>query len=108
VTVAFDGGEISGTVRDDQGRPASGAVVAIVPADPGRKERTRNGMTDQDGRFQIRGVPPGSYQAFAMTRVDCCAATESDFRQRYADHAANAVVTPKGAVTVTLRVIPGK
>jgi len=33
---------------------------------------------------------------------------ESDFRQRYADQAANAVVTPKGAVTVTLRLIAGK
>ena len=108
VVVAFDGGEISGTVQNGQGRPAAAAMVAILPADPGRKEHARNAITDQDGRFQIRGVPPGSYQAFSLASVDCCAMMESDFRQRYADQAANAVVTPKGAVTVTLRLIAGK
>jgi protocatechuate 3,4-dioxygenase beta subunit len=108
VVVAFDGGEVSGIVQNDQGKPTAAAMVAIIPAGPGRQDRARTAISDQDGRFQIRGVPPGSYQAFAMINVDCCAMAESDFRQRYADHAADTVVTPKGAVKVTLRVITGK
>ena len=42
---------LSGTVKDDSGRPVPGAIVSIR----GTRERTR---TDARGRFRLR-IPPG-------------------------------------------------
>jgi hypothetical protein len=60
-------GSISGRVTTDD-RPARGVTVLIVSAENVSGERvTSRAKTDQEGHFQVKGVPAGSYfvQAFA-------------------------------------------
>ncbi|HEU4632306.1 MAG TPA: carboxypeptidase regulatory-like domain-containing protein [Gemmatimonadaceae bacterium] len=51
-------GTLSGTVRDTAGRPIDGAHVRLDGADDGAA--VLEARTDADGRFMLRGVPPGT------------------------------------------------
>src|SRR5690348_1121515 len=53
-------GSIAGTVvLADGGAPAAGATVLVVNAQ-------RETRTDEDGRFVIADLPPGTYEVFAQ------------------------------------------
>jgi hypothetical protein len=51
------GGSIRGTVRDDAGQPVAGASVALIGC---RGRCPMVAQTAQDGRYHLRGVPPGA------------------------------------------------
>ena len=57
--------ELSGTVTDGSGRPLTDYTVLAFPTDPALwRPQARQIMTarpDQNGTFQIRGLPPGNY-----------------------------------------------
>lgn len=57
--------EINGTVTNGQGMPVTEYTVLAFPADPSLwRPGARQIMTarpDQNGKFQIRGLPPGDY-----------------------------------------------
>jgi dienelactone hydrolase len=57
-------GSISGTVRDDDGDPVAGSTV-LVSSPLGH---TYTAESDAQGRYQIRGVPPGRYVPVAGKR----------------------------------------
>ena len=53
---------VQGTVRDDSGAPASGALVEIVSADRGQEVPTvRVDVSDEEGHYTIDEIPPGDY-----------------------------------------------
>jgi hypothetical protein len=57
--------EINGTISDDRGAPVTEYTVLAFPADPTLwRPQARQIMTarpDQNGKYQIRGLPPGEY-----------------------------------------------
>ena len=57
--------EVNGTLTDDRGTPITDYTVLAFPADASLwRPQARQIMTarpDQNGRFQIRGLPPGDY-----------------------------------------------
>jgi hypothetical protein len=58
------GGTVSGAVETIEGRPVAGAVVSLVPAEPGvLVARNLMARTDERGGFSISGVPDGKYRA---------------------------------------------
>ena len=64
-------GSISGHVTIDE-RPARGVTVLLVSAEYSTIEKARSkATTDNEGHFQMRGVPAGSYflQAFAPALI---------------------------------------
>jgi hypothetical protein len=69
VLIAFDGGEVSGSVEDANGAPLSGAVVRLL-TDPPRFDKPNCAQTDQDGRFWFRQIRPGEYWLFALKFVE--------------------------------------
>jgi len=67
VVLRPSGGLLRGTVTDASNRPVQNAVVAIIPEAAlsrrvDRKQTYRTERTDQNGVFESRGLPPGSYR----------------------------------------------
>jgi hypothetical protein len=65
--------------------PTADAVVVAVPearfrSDPGRY---RKAVTDQRGRFRLRGLPPGDYTLYAWESVDGEAYYNPEFLRSY-------------------------
>jgi hypothetical protein len=63
-------GSISGTVLDENGNTVSGAKVEAVNARNGFQGAVRYFRTNDDGRFQIEGLPLGDYRVFAKKEED--------------------------------------
>lgn len=54
-----------GRVLDNQRQPPANVMIVLVPADSQRPDLFKTATTDLAGHFQIQGVAPGSYLAFA-------------------------------------------
>lgn len=52
--------ELSGIVNDEKGRPLEGAIVSIFGRD--LEQGARTAFTDDEGRFEVSGLPPGDYR----------------------------------------------
>lgn len=59
------GGGIEGKVTDPKGAVVVGASVVV--SDP-MNSRTLNATTDQDGKYKIEGLPPGTYSLTVSAR----------------------------------------
>ena len=64
------GHEVKGLItsalrRDNQRQPPAPIVVEVTPADKSAAHRTT--LTDEDGRFEVRGLPDGEVRVFAHT-----------------------------------------
>jgi protocatechuate 3,4-dioxygenase beta subunit len=72
ISVAPDGGELEGTVLDREDTPVAGAIVVLIPEPMFRSHHNRyfEMETDQYGHFEIHGVVPGTYKAFAWEDVE--------------------------------------
>jgi Carboxypeptidase regulatory-like domain len=72
LVASADGGSVTGVVMDAQGQPLANAVVVAAPEARlrGRTDRFKKTISDQNGRFGLRGIRPGSYTVFAWESVD--------------------------------------
>lgn len=63
---------VSGIVVDDEGKPIAGAMVMLIgdPRTGAFSGPVGNAMAREDGRFEIDGVPAGSYRANASIMVN--------------------------------------
>jgi len=67
VVLSLRGATLDGAVRLDD-KPATGSYVAVL-ADPLRPEQpylNKFATADQDGKFSIQGLAPGSYRVYAF------------------------------------------
>jgi Carboxypeptidase regulatory-like domain len=66
--------ELSGTVQDASGRPASDFTIIVFPADTHywqpQARRIASARPGTDGRFTFRGLPPGDYRMTAVSDVE--------------------------------------
>jgi Carboxypeptidase regulatory-like domain len=72
VVYSSNTGTVAGSVTNKDELPAPGAMVVLVP-DAGshqKPDQYKTSPTDQYGHFEVRGVPPGHYRAFAWEKVD--------------------------------------
>ncbi len=65
VLLSSDGGTVDGVVSNPDKSPASGATVALVPADKELLRLYRTVTTGPDGKYSFRGVRPGEYKVLA-------------------------------------------
>jgi hypothetical protein len=81
VTISSRGARVQGTAKDADGLPAAGVWVVLVPAEAHRHEfhLFKQQITDQYGRFDIRGIAPGDYKLFSWEQVEPNAWEDPDF-----------------------------
>jgi len=85
LVVSAKGGVIEGVAVDRKGEPFANAIVVAVPEGRMRTriDHYRNTVTDQAGRFTLRGLHPGDYTIFAWESVDGEAYYNPDFLKLY-------------------------
>jgi hypothetical protein len=108
IQLAFDGGQIAGTVTNAAGQALDGATITLVP-DPLRRHRAdqyRVATADKDGRFSISGIPPGDYKVFAWDSIETNAWMNADFMRPYEDVGAPATIGANAKIPTQIRAIP--
>jgi hypothetical protein len=106
--LAFDAGQLTGTVADTANRAADRATVVLVP-DKARRHRPdlyRMVMSTTDGKFSIGGIPPGVYKVFAWDAIEPNAWMNAEFMLTYEEFGVAVTVKPNEKLTAQLRVIP--
>jgi hypothetical protein len=80
-----NGAVAEGVATNQKDEPVTDAVVVAVPEARfrSRPDRYRKVLTDQSGRFTVRGLPPGDYTLFAWESVDGEAYYNSEFLKIY-------------------------
>jgi len=79
------GGTIEGRVFDEDKKPATNAKVVLVP-DSSRRKRGdlyKNASADDQGRYRLSGLAPGTYKVFAWERIEDGAWQDPDFIKLY-------------------------
>jgi hypothetical protein len=108
LTVSGNGGKVEGLVLTEENLPYSGGQVVLVPESSALRERTelyKNGVTDQFGKFTLRGVRPGEYKLFAWDDVEPGSWHDSDFLRAYEQKGVKVKITESGLETKELRVL---
>jgi protocatechuate 3,4-dioxygenase beta subunit len=107
ITVSPHGARVQGTVADADGLPAVGVWVALVP-DGARRAQHRlykTQTTDQYGRFDLHGVPPGEYKLFSWEEVESDAWEDPEFLKPFEDQGEKISVQEGNTKSVTLTAI---
>jgi hypothetical protein len=83
ILLAFDGGEVTGVVEGVGGTPLLGAAVFLYPKSETKCDCSKMASTDQNGRYQLRGIAPGEYLLFAVHAADLEKSWGKDFRKQH-------------------------
>jgi protocatechuate 3,4-dioxygenase beta subunit len=81
ITISSHGARVQGTVSEAGGLPAAGVWVVVVPDVAHRTQYRlyKTQTTDQYGRFDLRGIPPGEYKLFSWEEVELRAWEDPEF-----------------------------
>ena len=107
ITISGNGGQIEGTAADSKQKPASAAVVALVPDAP-RRERLmlfKTSATDTTGHFNITGIAPGEYKLFAWEQIEEGAYQDPEFLKVYENQGQGVTIREGSRETAQLKVI---
>jgi hypothetical protein len=96
--------DVSGRVTGDRGEPLKDYVVIAQPSEPkegmAALRYVRTGRPDQDGRFDIKGLPPGRYVVTAIDTLEIGREWDPNFQKALRD--AGRDLTLKEAESLTL------
>jgi hypothetical protein len=107
LTVSDGAGVVDGTVTNDKGVPLANASVVAVPETRFRKrpDRYQHASSDQDGRFTLRGLRPGTYSLFAWEVLDGDAYFDVEFLKTAEGHETVIKIEKSSHQTVPLKVL---
>jgi protocatechuate 3,4-dioxygenase beta subunit len=101
-------GTVSGAVTTKDDLPAPGSMVVLIPdaASHFKRYDYKTSTTDQYGRFEIRGVPPGHYNAFAWGKVSDDAYGDPEFLKLFENMAEGMDIAANEQKSLQLKMIP--
>lgn len=85
VTISTHGARVQGMVTDVDGLPLGGVWVVLVPTGSHASEfhLFKQVTSDQNGRFDIRGIAPGDYTLFSWEQVERGAWEDPEFLKEF-------------------------
>jgi hypothetical protein len=108
LVLGLDGAQLTGTTLDESGKPVPRASVVLVPdnARRHRPDQYRVALSEPNGAFALRGIPPGEYKLFAWESIEKNAYLNADFIVPF-EAAGLAVQIGAGEkLTASIRVLP--
>jgi hypothetical protein len=81
-------------------------VVVISDKDTINGASSRSGGTEQNGRFEVRGIPPGKYIALAFEKETDDWDDDADFGQRVRKLGESVDISANQTSTIQLKLIP--
>ena len=110
ITVSSRGARVQGAVTDKDGLPATGVWVVAVP-DESRRSLLRlfkSQTTDQYGKYDLRGLAPGTYRIFSWTGIEQGEWEDAEFLRPQEAKGELLEVQDEDVKTVNLKVIEKK
>lgn len=109
VIASTEAAVVDGVVVNARGEPVANAVVVAVPEARlrSRIDRFRKTVSDQSGRFVLRGVTPGAYTLLAWESVDGDDYYNPDFLKGYEEQGKALSVSEGDHTRVQLKVASG-
>jgi protocatechuate 3,4-dioxygenase beta subunit len=96
---------VAGTVQDEKGNPAKGAVILLVST-TGRDDLRRNITADQNGSFEVKNLAPGEYYLFPFEDADLSGLSDPATLKPYEAKATKVRLSERARESVTLKLIP--
>ena len=106
-----NGGIVEGSVNNAKDEAATGVPVTLIPDDAHHRRQSwhyRITNTDQNGRFIIKGVPPGEYKIYAWEEMEGRAFEDPDFMKPHESEGEAVSLKEGGHETKQLKVIPAE
>jgi protocatechuate 3,4-dioxygenase beta subunit len=107
IVLSQNPGQLDGTVLGADLKPVSGVQAVLVP------ERLRNrldlyktAITNPDGRFTIRGLPPGDYRVLAWEDIEPFAYFDPEVLMQYDGLGKTVRIQEGSSQTAEVRIIP--
>jgi hypothetical protein len=106
--LASPGARVEGIVRDARQAPAPTVLVVLIPESSRRQDtsRFRRIASDKDGKFVLRGIPPGTYKLFAIDNFPENTWRNAEFMQKYESRGHSVTLGRGTLTTVELPRIP--
>ena len=110
ITISSHGARVQGTVTDKDGLPATGVWGVLVPDLAHRTQYRlyKTLTTDQYGRFDLRGIPPGEYKLFSWEEVESGAWEDPEFLKAFEEKGEKIVLQEGDQKTLGLVTIRTK
>ena len=108
IVIGANAGRIEGSVVNTRNEPLFNRTVVLAPD---VRLRQRDDLykvvsTDNSGRFQMQGIPPGDYKLFSWENVETGAWRDPDFIQAYESAGRPIRINEGSNENLHLRVIP--
>jgi protocatechuate 3,4-dioxygenase beta subunit len=110
ITLSANGPQVTGSVKDADGKPLPGVSVVLVPDDEswrGQWAGYGNSTTDQYGNFHVTNIRPGEYKAIALEEVDGLEYMDPEFIKRYERRATPLSLKEGSKENLQLTLAPG-
>ncbi|HEU0143106.1 MAG TPA: carboxypeptidase-like regulatory domain-containing protein [Bryobacteraceae bacterium] len=111
IVLASGAAQLTGSVTDSEGKPASDVELTLFPESPERQRRRdlfRVTTSDQDGQFRFTDVAPGDYKVLAWQNLEAGAIQDPEFRRQFEAKAKSVSLGVNGQESVELKEIPAE
>ena len=112
VTISSRVTSVAGQLMDSRSQPLQDATVLVFPSDADKWFETsrtiRAARPDQQGRWEVKGLPAGDYLAIALDYVEDGAWNDPEYLERLRPASARVAIAEGGSQTVALKVIVPK